>query len=63
MNGRTIHLQKEISPGIWQDFATTVVKEDAKARHTLAKFDLPSAVTLDKVRVVNLLDLYEIEVN
>jgi len=63
MVGRTIHLQKEASPGVWQDFATTVIKDDPKALHAVANFDLPSPVTLDKVRIVNLLDLYEIEIH
>jgi hypothetical protein len=63
MTGRTIHLQKEAAPGVWQDFATTTVKDEPKALHAVASFELPSPVTLDKVRVVNLLDLYEIEIH
>ncbi len=60
--GRTIRLQKETAPGNWQDFAITVIKSDRTARHAVANFDLPSTVSLDKVRVVNLLDLSDIEV-
>ncbi len=63
MVGRTIHLQKETAGGNWQDFATTVIKDDLKALHAVANFDLPSPVTMDKVRVVNLLDLYELEIH
>jgi hypothetical protein len=62
MVGRTIHLQKETAPGNWQDFAAAVIKDDLKALHAVATFDLPSPVTMDKVRVVNLLDLYEMEI-
>jgi hypothetical protein len=62
MHGRTIHLQQEIAPGTWQDFATAVVPNDAATPHAVARFQLPSRVTLDRMRVVNLLDLFEIEV-
>lgn len=68
MVGRTIHLQAVVAgfhPGqdeTWQDFATTVIPDDASAAHSIATFELPSPVTLDRLRVVNLLDLYEVEV-
>jgi hypothetical protein len=61
MLGRTIHLQREVSPGVWRDFATTVIPNDALASHAVATFELPSPVTLDKLRIVNLLDLFEVE--
>jgi hypothetical protein len=60
MHGRTIHLQKEIAPNKWQDFATT--KIPAAAPHAVATFQLPQRVTLDKIRIVNLLDVFEVEV-
>lgn len=62
MPGRTIHLQKEASAGKWDDFATTVIPPDPAAVHAVATFRLPAPVSLDKIRVVNLLDLFEIEV-
>jgi hypothetical protein len=62
MHGRTIRLQREVAPGKWQDFATTVIPADATAPHAVATFQLAPPVTLDKIRVVNLLDLFEIEV-
>ena len=62
MHGRTIHLQKEVAPGMWEDFATTVIPNDAATPHAVATFQLPARVTLDRIRVVNLLDLFEIEV-
>ena len=62
MHGRTIHLQKEDSPQRWEDFATTVIPSDPAAPHAVATFQLPSRVTLRKLRVVNLLDLFDIEV-
>jgi hypothetical protein len=62
MPGRTIRLQKEARPGQWEDFARTVIPDDPAAHHATAKFHLPMPVTLDKIRVVNLLDLFEIEV-
>jgi hypothetical protein len=62
MRGRTIHLQKEVAPGQWEDFTTTVIPNDRTAPHAVATFQLPTRVTLDKIRVVNLLDLFEIEV-
>jgi hypothetical protein len=61
MTGRTIHWQREPSPGVWQDFATAVILDDPRASHAVATFELSSPVTLDKLRMVNLLDLYEVE--
>ena len=62
MPGRTIRLQKEVAPGTWDDFATTVIPDDPATPHAVATFQLPTRVTLDRIRVVNLLDLFEIEV-
>jgi hypothetical protein len=62
MHGRTIHLQKETSPGKWEDLATAAIPNDAAAPHAVAAFRLPARATLDKIRVVNLLDVFEIEV-
>ncbi|MHB0958875.1 MAG: discoidin domain-containing protein [Pirellulaceae bacterium] len=62
MHGRTIRLQCEIRPDTWEDFATAVVPPDNNTPHAVASFQLPSSVTLNKMRVVNLLDLFEIEV-
>jgi hypothetical protein len=62
MHGRTIHLQRETAPGKWEDFATTVIPADATAPHAVATFRLSSHVTLDKIRIVNLLDVFEVEV-
>ena len=62
MHGRTIHLQKEVAPGKWEDFATTTIPADGAAPHAVATFKLPNRVTLDKIRIVNLLDVFEVEV-
>ena len=62
MHGRTIRLQTEFSPGTWQDLATAVIPNDPSARHAVATFELPAPQTLDRIRIVNLLDLFEIEV-
>ncbi len=62
MRGRTIHLQKETTPGRWEDIATAVVPDDPAAPHAVATFHLPARATLKGLRVVNLLDLFEIEV-
>jgi hypothetical protein len=62
MRGRTIHLQKEVAPNKWEDIATAVVSKDRSAPQAAATFQLPAPITLDKIRVVNLLDLFEIEV-
>jgi hypothetical protein len=62
MHGRTIRLQREAAPGKWQDFAATVIPADVAAPHAVATFQLSPPVALDKIRVVNLLDLFEIEV-
>ena len=60
MWNRTIHLQHESAPGVWDDIATCT-PTDTKG-YALAQFQLPAAVTADKIRIVNLLDLFEIEV-
>lgn len=62
MPGRTIHLQKAVSPDRWEDIATTVIPADEKAHHAVATFQLSSPVSLEKIRIVNLLDLFEIEI-
>jgi len=62
MHGRTIQLQRQTAAGTWEGFATTVIPAAAPTAHSVATFDLPSAVTLDKLRIVNLLDLFEIEI-
>lgn len=62
MTGRTIHLQKETAPGKWEDIATAVAPDDPAAPHAVATFQLPARATLKSLRVVNLLDLFEIEV-
>jgi len=63
-HGRTITLQQEVSTDVWQDIATTVVVTTAtpNGEFDVATFTLPANVTLDKIRVVNLIDLFEVEV-
>ena len=63
MVGRTIHLQRENAAGVWHDFATTVIKDDPSAKFSVANFELQSPITVAKIRVVNLLDLFEIEIH
>lgn len=63
MIGRAIRLQREISPGKWENLATTMIPEAPDAPHAVATFDLPAPIQLDKIRIVNLLDVYEVEVN
>ena len=63
MAGRTIHLQREAAPGQWEDVATTVIPADAAGSHSVATFELAAPVTLDRIRIVNLLDVFEVEVN
>jgi len=62
MVGRAIHLQRPTSQGRWEDFATTVIPDPGAGPHAVATFILPTAVTLDRFRIVNLLDLFEVEV-
>ena len=62
MHGRTIHLQKEAAAGKWEDIAITTIPADTAAPHAVATFQLPNRVTLNKIRIVNLLDVFEVEV-
>jgi hypothetical protein len=62
MHGRTIRLQRQATTDKWEDFATTVISPDTAAPQSVATFQLAQPVTLDKIRIVNLLDLFEIEV-
>jgi hypothetical protein len=62
MHGRTIRLQRQAAAGKWDDFATTVIPSDSAAPQSVATFQLPQPITFDKFRIVNLLDLFEIEV-
>jgi len=63
-HGRTITLQKEVATDVWEDIASTVVVTTAtpNGEFDVATFSLPASVTLDKIRVVNLIDLFEVEV-
>lgn len=38
-----------------------VIPNDSGASYAVAKFDLFPPVTLDKLRIVNMLDLFEVE--
>jgi len=60
MWNRTIHLQKEVSPGKWEDIATQKPKDEKGC--AIVEFKLPSRMALSAVRIVNLIDVYEIEV-
>jgi len=62
MVGRTIRLQKAATGAGWEDFATTVIPDPGNGPHAVATFDLPATVKLDRLRIVNLLDLFEVEV-
>lgn len=57
---RVIHLQKEASPGVWVDIAEATPAD--LNGFAVAKFDLKSATSADRVRVVNLLDVFEVVV-
>jgi hypothetical protein len=61
MVGRTIRLQRPAGTA-WEDLATTVIPDPGKGPHAVAEFRLPSPATLDRIRIVNLLDLFEVEV-
>lgn len=63
MHGRVIHLQQETADGVWEDVATTVVPSNAATPHAVATFKLPAPVSLDKIRIVNLLDLFEVDIH
>lgn len=60
MWNRTIHLQAETSPGTWEDIATC--KPVDERGYAIARFKLDSPATLGAIRVVNLLDIFGIEV-
>jgi hypothetical protein len=62
MPGRRIHLQKESAPDQWEDFAVTAIPKDSGNPYATATFQLPTKVTADKIRIVNLLDLFEVEI-
>ena len=63
MTGRVIHLQRETAPGQWRDLATAVIPNDSAAPYAVARFELSPPVTVDKLRIVNLLDLFEVELH
>ena len=57
---RTIRLQKQAASGRWEDLATS--RPVAEGNRAVARFKLPARTRLETVRIVNLLDLFEIEV-
>lgn len=60
MWNRQIRLQKRVSLDRWEDLATC--RPVAEGTYAVARFKLPARVSLDALRIVNLLDLFEIEV-
>jgi len=60
MWNRTIHLQKEVSPGKWEDIATQKPKDEKGC--AIVEFKLPSRMTLSAIRIANMIDLFEIQV-
>jgi len=61
MKGRTIRLQAEVRPGTWEDIATAVIPDAPAAPYAVAAFRLPERRSLKAIRIVNLLDLFEVE--
>ena len=61
MWNRTIRLQVQTVPGTWSDIATAVIPS-VVTPYCVADFQLASPVTTNSLRVVNLLDLFELEV-
>ncbi len=60
MWNRTIHLQRPSGAGAWEDIATCTPTDTTA--HALACFELSAPVTAGRIRLVNLLDLFEVEV-
>lgn len=60
MWNRSIRLQKQVSPDKWEDIATEKPKDEKG--FAMVEFRLSSHTNLSAIRVVNLIDLFEIEV-
>jgi len=60
MPERTVRLQKETSGGHWEDIATS--KPSPRDMFWVATFALPSNLELNKLRIVNMQDLADVEV-
>jgi hypothetical protein len=58
---RTIHLQRESKAGVWEDIATCVPRDSGA--YAVAHFELPAGFGAERLRLVNLLDLFEVEVH
>jgi len=58
---RTIHLQRESETGVWEDIATCSPRDSGA--YAVAHFELPASVTVERIRLVNVLDLFEVEVH
>jgi len=58
---RTVHLQLQTASGAWEDIATCISVDSGA--YAIARFELPSEVSADRIRLVNLLDLFEVEVH
>ncbi len=61
MVGRTIRLQAPVGAGVWEDIATAKTADEPAAPHAVATFSVPSGKPLTALRIVNLLDLFEVE--
>jgi hypothetical protein len=58
---RTVHLQRQTAAGAWEDIATSVPVDSGA--YAVARFELSTEVSADRIRLVNLLDLFEVEVH
>lgn len=62
VEGRSVFLQQETAPDVWENFAEAVVSLEDSGRYQTADFYLPTNYTLDKLRIVNLFDMYEVDI-
>jgi hypothetical protein len=62
IGGRSVRLQRESAAGEWEDLAQAKISFTAPNPFALATFTLANSAQLEKLRIVNLSDVCEVEV-
>jgi hypothetical protein len=62
IEGKTVSLQQETSPGVWETIATSVVGREDSGFYQTADFTLSSNNTFDKLRIENVFDVFEVDI-
>jgi hypothetical protein len=62
IEGKTVNLQQETSPGVWETIATATVGREDSGYYQTADFALSSNNVFSKLRIENTFDAFEVDI-